>query len=688
MNAKRDLRFRTALLILIFTFIVTRNAWVSDDAYITFRSVENFTAGYGLTYNPYVRVQAFTHPLWMLLLSALYVPVKLVLFPAASDGLYFLSLAISIISSALMMGLLLAKVLRKDLATLALFGAAVVLSRALVDYSTSGLENPLSHVLLALFLWKCFDDKPNLLSLSFIAALIACNRLDLLLLVAPVLVLVFWQQRSLWRRNILSLLIGFSPLILWELFSLFYYGFPFPNTAYAKLNTGIEDTLLVGQGIDYFLNSLYWDPVTLFVMGLAGIVTVLEKERKALFLYAGILLYLIYIVKIGGDFMSGRFFAAPFLVAAVLMSRSGAFSVRSRLAGTAVIMVLGVISFRSTLFDSQLAQVIPDYEFIDRNQIADERLFYFRRTANRGLVVDGVRNSQEGSVYAGNRWVFTGTKNVVVTQAMGALGYGSGPDAYFVDVFALVDPLLARLPVNDKLQWRIGHFMRDLPRGYLDTLDSGQLRISNPNLALYYQKLSFVITGPLWNWDRLGEIWKFNTGQYDYLVPKDFKSASEVSLLLGKPYTRTGRPLQAEGLHLAPSDGDGSYRSVDIAGSSAIQTVPLTGTKDSYLYFLVDDTFYLNSRQAITVTVTYFDEGTKPIYLEYDTLTQSSPIDLAGAYKPVLLATRRNSQTWQTATLKITDATLGNHQNNGADFRLATKLPGLTVREVKIDKIQ
>jgi arabinofuranosyltransferase len=679
MNNRHDFRFGIALLVLVFTVLVIRNAWVSDDAYITFRTIENFTSGYGLTYNPYVRVQSFTHPLWMFLLSAFYVPVKSLLFPSASDGLYFLSLAVSIVSSAFMAFLLLTKVLKKDLASLTLFGSAIVLSRALMDYSTSGLENPLSHILLAFFLWKCFDDKPNILSLSFIAALIACNRLDLLLLVAPILVLVFWQQRDLWRKNILSLLIGFSPILLWEMFSLFYYGFPFPNTAYAKLNTGIENTLLVSQGIDYFLNSLYWDPVTLFVIGLAGFVAVLEKEKKSLFIYAGILLYLVYVVKIGGDFMSGRFFTAPFLFAAVVISRARSFSLQSRFAGAAVIVVLGVFSFRSTLFDSQLSQVVPGYELIDRNGIADERLFYFHQSYNRGLVVDGVRNTQAGSFYAGNRWILTGEKSVSAGTNLGFRGYEAGPNVYFVDVFALVDPLLARLPINDKTQWRIGHFSRDLPRGYLDTLNSGQMRISNSNLALYYQKLSFVITGPLWSWDRLVEIWKFNTGQYDYLTLNDFRSASEVSILLGQPG-------QAEGLHLTVSRGDGLYRTADVSGLPAIQTVPLTANQYSYLYFLVDDTFYLNSPQDISLTVTYFDEGNEPIYLQYDAADLASPLDLDRAYKSVLLALRHNSQTWQTATIRILDATFANHQNNGADFRLAAKLANLTAREVKIEK--
>src|SRR5690242_16188482 len=56
-------------LIVLLDVIVLRRAWVSDDAYITFRTVDNFIHGYGLTWNTAERVQAYTNPLWMLLVS-------------------------------------------------------------------------------------------------------------------------------------------------------------------------------------------------------------------------------------------------------------------------------------------------------------------------------------------------------------------------------------------------------------------------------------------------------------------------------------------------------------------------------------------------------------------------------------------------------------------------------------------
>ena len=49
--------------------VAVRVAWLGDDAYITLRSVENWVSGNGLRWNQDDRVQTYTHPLWMLVLS-------------------------------------------------------------------------------------------------------------------------------------------------------------------------------------------------------------------------------------------------------------------------------------------------------------------------------------------------------------------------------------------------------------------------------------------------------------------------------------------------------------------------------------------------------------------------------------------------------------------------------------------
>jgi arabinofuranosyltransferase len=515
---QRDLKFTAIILTLLFLFVVVRNAWVSDDAYITFRTVENFRAGNGLGYNPNVRVQSFTHPLWMLVLSAVYFIQVNLLGISFSAGLVFLALFLSMGFSGLAFWLLMRMGINRTPVSILIFASCVIFSRAFLDYSTSGLENPLTHFLLALFLWKFFENSPSFLWLTFLSALIAINRLDALLLVAPVLVLVFWQEHALWQKKLLSALLGFFPLILWELFSLFYYGFLFPNTAYAKLNTGILDRLLVAQGFDYFLNSIHWDPLTLFVIVLAGVGVFLERDRKSIGVYLGVLIYLLYVLKIGGDFMSGRFLAAPFLVAAVLLARLNIFSRQLMQVGLAIILTLGLVTVRSTILDPQLPMTLSYLELVDQNGIADERLFYFESNSNQGLVIQGIRDTDVGSPFAGRNWVFTKPKKVVFAEAIGKAGYKNGPDIYMVDFYALVDPLLARLPTTDLIDWRIGHFWREIPAGYADTLKAHEMRIVDADLALYYHKLSYVISGPLWDWERIREIWKFNTGQYDPLV--------------------------------------------------------------------------------------------------------------------------------------------------------------------------
>ncbi len=53
--------------VLFYTYLLIRTAWLCDDAYISYRVVDNFVNGYGLKWNISERVQAYTHPLWLFL---------------------------------------------------------------------------------------------------------------------------------------------------------------------------------------------------------------------------------------------------------------------------------------------------------------------------------------------------------------------------------------------------------------------------------------------------------------------------------------------------------------------------------------------------------------------------------------------------------------------------------------------
>ena len=261
-------------LIFLYLVIVFITAWLSDDAYITFRTIDNFINGYGLTWNIGERVQTYTHPLWMFIISSFYV---------FTNEFYFTSVSISIGISLLTFFLLLKKITISPVNSI-IVGLILVFSKAFVDYSTSGLENPLTHLLIVLFFIIYFgtaDGKKKLFILSFLTCAAGLNRLDVLIIFLPALAITYLKEKEKFK-NLLIILAGFLPLLIWELFSLFYYGFLFPNTAYAKLNTGISKIELLQQGLFYFLESIYMDPLTISIMITGVFISLIKKEKKLL----------------------------------------------------------------------------------------------------------------------------------------------------------------------------------------------------------------------------------------------------------------------------------------------------------------------------------------------------------------------------------------------------------------------
>lgn len=130
----------TALATLVFLAVLVRTAWLSDDALITLRTVLNVTHGFGLRFNIAERVQTFTHPLWLGLLTAAYY---------LTANVYFAAFLSSILLSVLAFWMAITRAASGWQAAVVVI--VLFFSRAFVDFSTSGLENPLSYVLLALF---------------------------------------------------------------------------------------------------------------------------------------------------------------------------------------------------------------------------------------------------------------------------------------------------------------------------------------------------------------------------------------------------------------------------------------------------------------------------------------------------------------------------------------------------------
>ncbi len=485
--------------VLLYVLAVLRTSWLSDDAYISLRMVDNLVHGRGLTWNPGERVLVGTHPLWIMLLTP---------FMALSGEEFYATLAVcwacSLLSALLLVRLSAAPV------NAALACGVLALSRSVVDYSTSGLENPLTWLISLGFVTLLSREARgprDLLGLSLLGALGMVNRWDAVLLFAPAIGLELWRWRG--RAAIGYVALGGLPLVLWLLFSTFYFGFPFPNTAYAKLGTGLDGARLLEQGLAYYRWTLQNDPLT-FVALIGAAVLTLRGPRRLWPLVAGAGLYLLYTLKIGGDFMGGRFFNAPLMLllgAAVLRPAPG----RPALAVTALaILGLGLpLGGRAVFASYRDAEAYAaegtarGAELVDEG-VADERLWHSDQHA---LFSPGRRERAERP--AGPQ----GRPQIGVRGMIGRSGFVGSVNLHLIDVCALSDPLLARLPAAGFERLRVGHYFRVLPRGYVETLETGEDHFEDRAVADYYARLSLVTRGELLDPARLAEIWRFNTGQ-------------------------------------------------------------------------------------------------------------------------------------------------------------------------------
>ena len=497
-----------ALPIALFALILVRHAWVTEDAYITFRTVENFIDGHGLVWNVGERVQAYTHPLWMAIHVVAYFLTREFFFTTTA-----ICLGVSLLTV-----LLYARSAAETAATAVVGILALVGSKAFMDYSACGLENPLTHLSLVLFAIEFLrrDERPNrTLRLSLLASLGMLTRLDALCFFLPALVWEVWRRRS--KGTVEALLLGLTPVLLWELFSLFYYGFLFPNTAYAKLATGIPRGELIQQGLLYLLSAVAYDPITPMLLGVGITLPFLTRRWRLMPLVLGVVLNLVYVVSVGGDFMAGRFLSGSLLMAVVLASNCGFDLEMRRITPLCLAVVLaGLIAPYPTFFSSE------DYghnrEFhIDYKGVADERAVYYKAA--------GLMRARRNTVMPDHKLVGEGLKMrmsgpvIELRQAVGYLGYFAGPKVHIVDQCALTDPLLARLPLAPGSKWRIGHYWRDIPGGYIETLHSGENRILDADIAAYYDKVRTITRDPLFSKERLTEIVKMNLGYYDGLLP-------------------------------------------------------------------------------------------------------------------------------------------------------------------------
>jgi len=302
----------------------SRLAWVCDDAFISFRYALNLTRGEGLVFNAGEQVEGFTNLLWTLLVA---LALELRLDPerfAVAAGVAFHAGTIALLAFH-------AHGTRREGTRLAL-PAAALLAASLPDlavYATSGLETSLfTFLAFAAFVALSLGRGARAAGgAGALLALAALARPDGLLFAAAAAPFVAWRMTPRIRST--AAFVG-AFAVLWgpaTIARVAYFGSFFPNTYYAKS----ASLAWWEQGFRYA--SLYFERYPLLALALPlALLSLLAPARdpegareaargrgpipRALLAAAFAVTYVLYVTRVGGDFMFGRFLvpATPFLL--------------------------------------------------------------------------------------------------------------------------------------------------------------------------------------------------------------------------------------------------------------------------------------------------------------------------------------------------------------------------------------
>jgi hypothetical protein len=456
--------------------------WVSDDSFITFRYVKNFIDGNGIVYNVGERVEGYTHFLWLLILSA----ASFIGFDPVTASMW---IGIACFAALLIIYL---RISQKEQPSkigyyLPLTAILLALHYDMLVWATGGLETSLYTLLIstAFFTWFYADlsEEKTVVSVGCILLLTSLTRPDgaLFTIVAVMLLAIKGTKEKQPISQTLkivailllpSIVIGI-PYLLWK---YNYYGDIFPTTFYAKSG----DQNYFGQGFFYiFLFFKVYFSLAIALIGL-GIWYLMKRPRSndttktttgsptITAIVAVAVYFIIYIAKVGGDFMFARFIIPVLPLIYFIIERSldrAAFTIPLYKWGIPIALI-GMVLFEGhfirtkTLFhvDVNSNQLEADWGNEDNpgevRGIADERWVYLRER----FTLNGEKRSSIDVYSEVGKFLEPYFHDLPVTVAIGG---AQNSIAYYgnfhnvVNVYGLTDKEIAHAPITKR--GRIGH---------------------------------------------------------------------------------------------------------------------------------------------------------------------------------------------------------------------------------------
>lgn len=439
------------VLSIVFVIICMNNKFIQDDAYISFRYVENFVNGNGLVFNIGEKVEGYTNLLWVLLLSV-FVFMKMSI-ESVSQILSVIFGIVVLIMTYYLSGLFplndeakLSKKVKVDSnASVKYFDLIaplfLVFTSSFIFWSVSGMETTMfiSFVLCGIYFYLK-DRKPDKLNYQFplFILLATLTRPEGMYFFGLIMIHKFFfaikekkaegLKEFFSKNNILSYLVYIIPVILYFLIRYSYYGYLFPNTYYAKAGFSSE---YLNTGLDYFTKFL----TSYLIYGIVLIAPLyLFKKRECFFeltlFYLLIVSFILYVISVGGDVLKqGRFFLPVLPLIYILFAKflnEMYYKFRASMNGSVAGGIIAVA-----------CAVICIFYYTSQKENLDSDI-----QGENGLVQ---KMKLSGAWFKTKQQGLGRPLNVAATT-IGAVSYFAGPQVNVIDILGLTDKEVAHNP--------------------------------------------------------------------------------------------------------------------------------------------------------------------------------------------------------------------------------------------------
>jgi hypothetical protein len=316
-NERKEVLLAFGLLLFFLIHIALFRGFIVDDAFITFRYVQQWVHGHGLVYNIDERVEGYSNFLWILLLYPFtHFGVELTLAAKGLGALLgLLTLYLTWQAAQQVEGPRVAPLL-------------LVATAPFAAWTIGGLETPLFTFLLFLSGYTFLEEEAKgkgYLS-GFLFGLLALSRPEGLLFALVAFGFRIWRLHSVQsrpaRHDLLRLLTVGAVVVPYFLWRWVYYGYPLPNTLYAK-SLGLHPRAFL-EGLFYLYQVLH-SVGGIFFVGLLALFALTDPNPSLTvrFWSMGLGAYALFVIISGGDWMPMQRFAVHVLPPICLVLQSG-----------------------------------------------------------------------------------------------------------------------------------------------------------------------------------------------------------------------------------------------------------------------------------------------------------------------------------------------------------------------------